>query len=128
MRKIIDVWLILLVILAALCIIAKIAHGQEYRSALKIFRERCLPCHSGERPPNGLRLDTVDNMVRGGKRGQALFPREPDKSLVYLFTLPREDAPPKMPPNGALSIEERATIREWIERGAQQMSMSGQEP
>lgn len=103
-------------------------------SALKIIRERCVKCHSGDKPPNGLRLDSVDNMVRGGKRGPAVVPFKPDESLIYQalngcagcvwnskgFVI--------MPPGSQLSTDEIITIRKWILGGAHQYDMSGREP
>jgi cytochrome c551/c552 len=100
---------------------------QTQPSALKLIRENCLKCHSGENPPNGLRLDSVDNMVRGGKRGPAVVPFQPDDSLIYQAITGAKKAV-RMPPGRVFSKDEVATIRRWISQGAMQMSMSGQEP
>ncbi len=116
------------VVVLGLLSIGKGLFGAEHVSALKIIRENCLKCHSGEKPPNGLRLDSVDNMVRGGKSGPALVPFEPDQSLLYKFITPREGAAPRMPPQGALTVAEQAAIRRWIAAGAMQFDMSGREP
>lgn len=116
---------ILLPILAVLILGAQPQQTQP--SALKVIRERCLKCHSGDKPPNGLRLDTVDNMVRGGKRGSAVVPFQPDQSLIYQ-AITGVSGLVRMPPITSLADSDIATIRQWISRGAQQMSMSGQEP
>lgn len=92
-------------------------------SALRIIRENCLMCHSGDNPPNGLRLDTVDNMVRGGKSGPALVVFQPDQSLIYKYIVAG-----KMPPAATLPEDQKAAIRRWIAGGAHQHSMGAQEP
>lgn len=118
------IWAIALVIVHGLR-----AHAAEPRiSALQTIRENCLKCHSGEKPPNGLRLDSVDNMVRGGKSGPALVPFQPDQSLLYKYITPREGAGPKMPPFYPLTEAQQAAVRAWIAAGALQYSMGGQEP
>lgn len=96
-------------------------------SALKIIRDNCVKCHGGDNPPNGLRLDTVDNMVRGGKHGPAVIPFKPDESLIYKAVAGLDNAE-MMPPFRRLEEAEVAAIRRWIYRGAQQMSMGGREP
>lgn len=131
-----KVWIYRAIALVAwVAIVYTLARGQNYDgstfdrdraappSALKVFREKCQPCHSGEKPPNGLRLDSVDNMVRGGKSGPALVPRDPDASLLFKYITAG-----KMPPAKPLSRADQATIRKWIEAGAMQYSMGPYEP
>jgi hypothetical protein len=101
---------------------------QTQPSALKIIRENCVKCHSGDKAPNGLKLDTVDNMVRGGKRGPAVVPFKPFDSLIYKAIAGTGEEIPMMPPFRRLEENEAATIRRWIYQGAQQISMGGQEP
>ncbi len=97
--------------------------GAEQGSGLKVIRERCLKCHSGDKPPNGLRLDSVDNMVRGGKSGLAVVPFKPEESLIFKMIVAG-----KMPPGEPLEVSDRENVRRWIAAGAMQHSMSGQEP
>lgn len=94
-------------------------------SALRIIREKCLSCHSGDKSPNGLKLDTVDNMVRGGKSGPALVPYKPDDSLMFKAITGTVQ---RMPPFYPLEESQVAIIRRWIYMGAQQTSMGSQEP
>ncbi len=96
-------------------------------SALKLIREKCLKCHSGDKPAGRLRLDTVDNMVRGGKRGPAVVPGKPDDSLIFK-AITGAAGFEQMPPFFPLEEAEVATIRRWIYRGAMQHDMGGREP
>lgn len=107
-----------------------ILHGQPQQtqpSALKVIREKCVRCHGADKPAGGLRLDSVDNMVKGGKHGPALVPFKPDESLMYK-ALTGVDNAERMPPLYPLEESEVALIRRWIYRGAMQYSMSNQEP
>lgn len=92
------------------------------RSGLKVIRERCLSCHSGEKPAAGLKVDSVDNMVRGGKSGPAVVPGKPERSLIFMVLVG------KTPHTKRVNRAEFDAIREWIAAGAQQYSMGGNEP
>jgi hypothetical protein len=126
--KTVERLLMLAIVVMLLLWLCTIARGEEYRSALKLIRERCVKCHSGDNPPNGLRLDSVDNMVRGGKHGPAIVIFKPDESLIYQAIAGTGDKVPMMPPFYRFTEEETATIRKWIYAGARQFDMSGREP
>ncbi|MGQ0635905.1 MAG: DUF1553 domain-containing protein [Planctomycetaceae bacterium] len=83
------------------------------RQALAILRTRCVECHSGEAPDGGLRLSTWEEVARGNKRGQVVFPGVPGSSLLWEMVAER-----KMPPEEPLEPEERAVLLDWISRGA----------
>lgn len=96
--------------LIVLVLFAGLLQGE---SALKIIRSKCLSCH-GEKAAGGLRMDTVDNMVRGGKHGPAVTPGDSEASPIlsrHYFT-----------------EKEQAVVKRWIAAGAMQYSMGGQEP
>jgi len=101
--------------------------NSNHTSALRVIREKCVRCHSGEKPPNGLDLTTVDKMMKGGKRGPALVRYKPYESLIWKVITAQDDFP-VMPPFDRLSEIEVEAIRIWIYHGAMQSSMSGQEP
>src|SRR2546430_9161866 len=46
-----------------------------------VLANNCYSCHTGSQL-GGLRLDSRDAMLKGGKSGAALLPGEPDKSLM----------------------------------------------
>ena len=50
------------------------------RDIAPIFQKSCLPCHSGEKPQGGLRLDTEAHVVKGGQSGKAVVPGDSAKS------------------------------------------------
>ena len=91
---------------------------------LPILQENCLQCHSGDSPQAELSLQTVDDILRGGKSGPAVVPRKPVESpllrMVYSGTMPMGGKP--------LGKEEIALIRNWIENGAHGDKPESSEP
>ena len=86
-----------------------------------IFLQRCVMCHSDaaapQRPPEGLRLDTYENILAGGERLAVVPGRPAHSELVRRI---EGTARPRMPFNGPpwLSEDEILLIRQWIEEGA----------
>lgn len=85
-----------------------------------VFDSHCVACHGAEKSQGGLRLDSYDALMRGGKTGPVIVPRHPDQSLLLTrVTLPSTDKH-FMPAEGRppLKPEEIAWLRAWIEQGA----------
>ena len=77
---------------------------------------RCGACHTSASAQQGLRVDTVAALLRGGQSGPAVIPGDPDSSLVVL-QVTGED--PAMPPVGEpLEPSAVAALKAWIEAGA----------
>ena len=85
-----------------------------------ILQNKCYNCHSSIKKKNGLRLDTEDFILKGGKNGLILLPNNLQKSVLYThLILPLEDEK-HMPPKGKkqLSGHEIELIKQWILQGA----------
>src|SRR6266851_7510566 len=81
-----------------------------------LLAHNCFACHTNSRL-GGLRLDSRESVLEGGKSGPAIVPHNPDDSLLIQavgHTHPRL----KMPPAGKLQDEEIADLRNWIKSGA----------
>ena len=84
------------------------------KSVLPLFRQRCLACHSGERPMAGLTLTTRGDLLEGGHGGRPVMPGQPEQSLLY-----RQLASGAMPQGGEkLSARELKLVADWIRAGA----------
>lgn len=86
------------------------------RAAVQILEKRCVSCHGERAPAGGLRLDTREGLMRGGKRGAAVFPGHAARSVLngavqYVSSL-------KMPPAGKLPDAEAALLAQWVDAGA----------
>ena len=83
-----------------------------------VIEQKCLACHS-DKERGGLRLDSRERMLRGGGRGAAIIPGNPEQSLL-VAALRHEDADLQMPRNAAkLSSREIEGFIEWIRAGAE---------
>jgi uncharacterized membrane protein len=86
-----------------------------------IFSAKCYSCHGSEKQKGGYRLDKPEIALKGGKSGiAAIVPGDPLEShLVRLILLPRQNDD-AMPPDGKqpLTVEEIATVLDWIRNGA----------
>jgi hypothetical protein len=108
------------VLLAGLAVSAHAAtldDAQRLWSAhvLPVLAENCFKCHGNIETKSGLSVMTPAEVLKGGDNGPSVVPGQPEKSLLYKYVLP--DADPHMPPKGrALTIEETAVIKRWIEK------------
>lgn len=85
--------------------------------ARPILIERCYPCHSDKNQQGGLRLDSREAALKGGKRGAAVAPGAPERSLL-ITSLSHADKDLKMPPDGKLKPAEIAALTAWVKMGA----------
>jgi mono/diheme cytochrome c family protein len=81
-----------------------------------VLVSNCYSCHTDSQL-GGLRLDNLDAMLKGGKRGPAVVPSEPEKSNL-IKAVQQTDANLKMPPTGKLKDAEIADLAAWIKAGA----------
>ncbi|HTQ08166.1 MAG TPA: c-type cytochrome domain-containing protein [Polyangiaceae bacterium] len=85
-----------------------------------ILNERCVQCHGQEKVKGSLRLDSLASLEKGGEDGSVVTPGNPDDSPLLTRTLLPTSDDDHMPPEGkpGLTAPETATVRFWIERGA----------
>src|SRR5271156_3367305 len=83
-----------------------------------ILVNKCAFCHSGNVKEGKLDLSSYETMMRGGKRGPAVFPGKSAESM--LVKLSSKDIRPFMPPKSEdpLTPNELALIKLWIDQGA----------
>ena len=83
-----------------------------------VLASACQECHGPERQQSGLRVDHRDGLRRGGKRGPALIPGNPDGSLL-LQAVSGTHPELRMPKQGSpLTPAAIAALRTWIAMGA----------
>jgi cytochrome c553 len=81
-----------------------------------VLAANCLECH-GKSGMGGLRLDSRERMLEGGKSGPAVVPGNAAASIL-LRAISHSDPKLKMPPKGKLSDADAASLRAWIDAGA----------
>jgi len=100
--------------------------GVTYATDIKpIFDQSCVKCHSGEKPKAKLKLDSLENALKGSKDGKVVIPGNSAKSpLVLNVAHLSNDKDTWMPPPhnkaniGPLTPEQIGLIRAWIDQGA----------
>ena len=80
---------------------------------------RCYECHSKQarKLRGGLDLEHKDGWRKGGDRGPAIEPGNPDASLL-IQAVRYEDEELRMPPRGKLPDREIALLTRWMAMGA----------
>lgn len=97
------------------------AQSPSYVKQVKPFLAKyCLECHNAEQAKGDLVLDSVREMLAGGKSGPALVPGKPDESRLVLLAEGKEK--PAMPPKNARQPlpGEAAVLRAWVAGGAKE--------
>jgi len=93
----------------------------DYEARVKpLLRARCYACHGALKQEGGLRLDTAVLILAGGDSGDVVATTNPDSSQL-ITRVSALDAAVRMPPvseGEALSDEQIALLRKWIEAGA----------
>jgi hypothetical protein len=85
---------------------------QEVRPLLV---EKCYSCHSTQKQKGGLRLDSLETILKGGDSGPAVVPGKPDESLL-VDAINYEGL--EMPPTGKLAAEKIDILTRWVSLGA----------
>ena len=105
---------------------ASTKQGVTYATDIKlIFDNSCVKCHSGDKPKARLKLDTLENALKGSKDGKIITAGDSAKSLmVKCVAHVTSDHDSWMPPAhnkaniGPLTPEQIGLIRAWIDQGA----------
>jgi WD40 repeat protein len=94
-----------------------------------ILESNCLACHNVGIAESKLNIETVESILKGGKRGPAVVPKNPEKSLLFQFA--SRSKQPAMPPlpnkveANALTPHQLGVLKQWILEGARGGTGSG---
>jgi mono/diheme cytochrome c family protein len=80
-----------------------------------LLSQQCYACHTNS-AMGGLRLDTREGMLKGGKSGAAIVPGDSDASKLMVAV--RRTTELKMPLNGRLTDAQVKDLDTWIKNGA----------
>ncbi len=112
-----------------ICVIASASAGEgrpgpEVRAAVEqyfeqkvrpLLAENCYSCHGGKKQKGGLRLDSLEAILKGGEAGPAVVPGKPGESLL-VEAIHYQGL--EMPPTGKLAPEKIAVLTRWVSLGA----------
>jgi hypothetical protein len=98
----------------------------DFARQIKPLLERsCSACHSGEKPRGLFRIDGGDAILKGGASGAAaIVPGHSEKSPLIDYVsgkVPESEMPPRpvRERSPALTTDEVALLRAWIDQGAE---------
>jgi hypothetical protein len=80
-----------------------------------ILATECFSCHTDSQL-GGLRLDSREALLKGGKSGPSIVPGDPDKSVLIIAL--RQSGELKMPKGGKLKADQIEAFAQWIRDGA----------
>jgi ankyrin repeat protein len=111
---------------AGVCAVAALAGAPQaqqpatvdfVRDVQPILREHCYECHGPKQQKNGFRLDRRRDALRGGTQ-TVIGPGNGDGSKLYLRLIGSRFGR-QMPPDGPMPSPQIATIKAWIDAGAE---------
>src|SRR6266704_3292972 len=81
-----------------------------------VLANNCFACHQNSQL-GGLRLDSREAILKGGKSGPALVPGKPEESRL-VRAIHHADPKLRMPMGGRLKDGEIADLEAWVKMGA----------
>lgn len=95
------------------------AADPSYTKDVKPFLTKyCSDCHSAKEAKAGFNFDTFAGLTKSGKKGAAVVPEKPEKSLLVLTMTGGAKAMPPKKYEKKPTKDEIDLIREWIKAGA----------
>lgn len=88
-----------------------------------LLHSQCVKCHGENQQKGGLRLDSIEGLLKGGESGAAIERGKPNSSLM-MEAVRYESF--EMPPEKPLSAEQIASLETWIANGAAWPKLDGQ--
>jgi hypothetical protein len=89
------------------------------REVQPILARHCLECHGPDKQKSGYRVDDQETAFRGGDSGSNAIVAGKSAASGLFQRITTTNSTEMMPPKGArLSAEEVASIRRWIDSGA----------
>jgi hypothetical protein len=82
-----------------------------------VLAKNCYSCHAAEKQFSGLRVDSREALLKGGKRGAAVVPGAASESLL-VRAIRHESGVAAMPMGSKLKADEIAAVEEWVKAGA----------
>lgn len=93
------------------------AQLNHFESSIRpLLIAHCIECHGPDRQESGLRLDLRPGWMKGGDRGPAIVPGDPENSILLLAV--KHADPNLQMPEEKLSDVDIAAIEKWIREGA----------
>jgi uncharacterized membrane protein len=86
-----------------------------------ILEEKCVSCHNDKKTKGELKLNTIENIKKGGKTGPLYEGKDAEKSLLIERIFQDIDHKEHMPPKGKtqLTLEEKQILKWWVQKNSE---------
>jgi hypothetical protein len=110
--------LLILVVLSNPRLAAQTSVQPGDQEVISILKQKCFQCHSDKLQMSKLDLTSRESILKGGEKGPALVPGNPEASRLYRRVAGLEHPAMPMAPLPPLTPQEIAAIKGWVVRGA----------
>jgi dipeptidyl aminopeptidase/acylaminoacyl peptidase len=86
------------------------------RDIVPFLDEHCIACHDEGFENSELSVDSLEAMLKGGRRGPAIVRGKSSDSLIIEFLTGKRQ--PQMPPKTSIPLDRIDVLRRWIDQGA----------
>jgi len=86
--------------------------------------DHCWECHAEKKQKGGLRLDSIQAVLKGGKNGAVLVAGKPEQSRL-ITAVSYKDPDLQMPPDEQLSPDQVQVLTAWVRMGVPWPASSG---
>ena len=97
---------------------AGMACAEGTDAAVAILQRKCLACHGDASGMSGFKVTSRESLLRGGSRGPAVVPGKSADSLLFKAVAGSGEVLRMPPTGGGLPANEVATLKAWIDSGA----------
>ena len=98
---------------------APLAGAVEFTQVQSVLENTCIRCHGADMVKGGLRLDTKEGLLKGGKHGPVISVGQLEKSeLLRRITLPRDHEDIMPQETEPLTGPHRNWLTAWVKEGA----------
>jgi Protein of unknown function (DUF1549)/Protein of unknown function (DUF1553)/Planctomycete cytochrome C len=110
-------WMVMPLVLSAQSATMSEAQKDFFENKIRpLLANQCFACHTNSQL-GGLRLESRESILAGGKSGPAVVPGDPDKSLLIIAV--RRTGTLQMPKGASpLSSSQIADLTQWVKDGA----------
>src|SRR5262245_39132994 len=113
--------MVILVTLTSALILGQPTQADEafFESKIRpVLVESCIKCHGPDKASNGLRVDSREALLKGGERGPAIVPGQPEKSLLIQAVRHTDDKLRMPERRKKLPDHVIAVLATWVRNGA----------
>ena len=124
-------WITLNLVLGCIFSVPVSASSVEFgKDVRQILSDKCFACHGPDTKKSGLRLDSRESFIKGGKGGEIFEVKNPEDSEILrrIFSNDKDELMPPPETKKPLSQAEKEILKAWVVSGAEYQNHWAFEP